>query len=108
MNEQLILTAAEDGRCVDVEVGQTVVIQLKETPTTGYRWTLQTHKADAIEVTDSGWRCPPNAQVGAAGQREFCLLVRGKGRIQLALKLCRQWEGERAAVESHIYTLVAR
>jgi hypothetical protein len=29
MNGQLILTVAEDGGCLDVEAGQTVVIQLK-------------------------------------------------------------------------------
>jgi inhibitor of cysteine peptidase len=102
------LTDTQNGTNVVVEVGQTVVIKLKETPTTGYRWTLQVPEADAVKVTDSNWQPAPDAEIGAAGWRVFCLLIRRKGSIQITLKLYREWEGAEAAIDSRNFTLDAR
>jgi inhibitor of cysteine peptidase len=108
MMDALMLTASDDGAPHEVGVGQTVVIQLTESPSTGYRWTLETSNPNTVEVVDTRWEPSRKAQTGGAGRRVFRIVVRGTGLITLALKLWREWQGEGSVLERRQFTLVSK
>ncbi len=108
MNEPINMTDINDGATKELEVGKTLIIQLNEIPTTGYRWTLQVSDTAAIEVTDRGWQPEHCTGVGGGGHRVFCLAARKKGQFQVNLKLLREWQGEGSVIESHHFTLLTK
>lgn len=94
MPETITLTAADQGVARDAVVGQSVLLQLVETPSTGYRWALEVSHPETIEILATRWVAPAGSGVGAAGMREFHLRTKVPGEIRLSLKLWREWQGE--------------
>jgi inhibitor of cysteine peptidase len=92
MDGTKILACIVNGAVEEVKVGQTVIIQMNEIPTSGYRWTLQVSNAAAVAVTDKGWHQTADAQAGPGGHHEFSLFVREKGVTQVTLKHWREWK----------------
>jgi inhibitor of cysteine peptidase len=106
MPETVSLTAADQGVTRDAVVGESVLLQLAETPSTGYRWALEASPPEAIEMLATRWVTPAGAGVGAAGRREFSLRIKAPGEIRLNLKLWREWLGDSSV--AHRYEFVLR
>ena len=106
MPETITLTAADQGVAQDAVVGQNVLLQLDENPSTGYRWALEASPPEAIEVLATRWVARAGGGVGAAGKREFQLRTKAPGEIRLNLKLWREWLGEASA--THRYEFILR
>ena len=108
MPETIALTAADQGVTRDAVVGQNVLLQLAETPSTGYRWALQASPPEAIEILATRWVAPAGAGAGAAGRREFSLRTKAPGEIRLNLKLWREWQGDSSATHRYEFALRVR
>jgi inhibitor of cysteine peptidase len=82
----IIATQAQDQTTLRVQVGDTVVIRLPESPASGYRWApLQgTPETDDLE---SG-----AGRVGGGAVRVFRFPMRSPGTVTLELGLARSWE----------------
>jgi len=96
----IIATEAENEKRLQARVGDTVLIRLPESPTTGYRWTaLQGTPAsdDFISGSDA---------IGAGGVRVLRFRVKSPGAVTLELVLARSWEkqapAKRFKVELHV------
>lgn len=89
-----VLKCGDQGLASDVTVGETVLLQLAETPSTGYRWSIEASPRDTIEIIESRWIAPDGGGVGAEGKREFRIRIKAPGEIRLGLKLWREWQGE--------------
>jgi predicted secreted protein len=87
------LTQADDGRSVDVDQGDEVVIELPENPITGYRWAVvPTHEPLLSLVrTDSAL---VSGGIGAPSVRAFTFKANVSGSAQIELKNWREWEGD--------------
>jgi inhibitor of cysteine peptidase len=101
------LTQADNGKSVEVKLGDTIVIELDENPTTGFRWAMdQTYDQivtivrDDYTTTDSG--------IGGGGRRTFTLKATHSGTVQFQLKLWRTWEGESSILERFTVTIQVR
>lgn len=108
MSETVTLTMADQGVARDAVVEQNVLLQLEETPSTGYRWTLEASPPEAIEILAIRWVAPTGGGVGAAGKREFSLRTKAPGEIRLSLKLWREWQGESSATSRLEFILRVR
>jgi len=96
----------DNGAHVQVERGAKITIELKENPTTGYRWTIG-GMDDALLAAEGDEFLPPGQKSpGAGGQRRFFFRAKAEGSTALSLVNKRAWERDDKAVS--IYNLVIR
>lgn len=101
----MILSEQDSGQTIDMKVGEVVTVRLKENPTTGYRWTVESargfeHIRDHFEV---GGRA-----IGAAGLRVIQFRMTRIGSYELRMKNWREWEGESSVLARFIVMIVVR
>ena len=99
------LTQSDNGKSIRIRVGNLVVIQLRENPTTGYQWTF--NQSNEQVLTFQGIEYTPSAAtgVGGGGQRVFRFKGEQAGTTELDFKLWRQWQGEQSAIERFTTTV---
>jgi inhibitor of cysteine peptidase len=91
------ITENDDGRTVDVRVGEPIVIELSENATTGYRWAIERYDQETIQDAGSESRYPANL-IGSGGQVSFTFKGKKAGRGEIALKRWREWEGDASII----------
>jgi predicted secreted protein len=67
-------------------------VELPETPTTGYQWSVEQVPAGVEEVSQRFESREPPPVAGGTGRRSFRLRVPVPGRYELAFVLRRPWE----------------
>ncbi|GAB3977603.1 protease inhibitor I42 family protein [Plantactinospora veratri] len=94
---RLELTEVDAGRTYPAAPGDLVVVQLAETPSSGYRWQLDAVDSDVLAPAGDSFR-PEREGWGGVGSRQLRFTVTGVGRTALRLVLLRGWAtGERPA-----------
>jgi inhibitor of cysteine peptidase len=83
----ITLSRADDGRSVELGVGDTVVLRLEENPTTGYQWALDQDSGDVLALRASDDVGSPGSAVGGGGERAFTFTASKAGRATARLKL---------------------
>jgi predicted secreted protein len=100
----MTLTGADRGRRVEVGAGTVVGVRLPETPTTGYRWTVEA--AGGLELV--GDRADPAGAIGGTGARELQFRATAPGSHELRMKQWREWEGEGSVIDRFAVTIVVK
>jgi len=103
--EEIVLTRADRGLVRDAMISQRVLLELEETPSTGYRWAIEISPANAVKILESRWVAPIGTGVGAAGKREFSLRIEQHGEIRLQAKLWREWQGDGSVIQREEFIL---
>ena len=94
------LGIANSGSLVRVGLGDTIVIELDENPTTGYSWEIQRVDAGVLSDPESEFEFESaHGATGAGGRRRFVCHLIGAGRAEPMLVLRRPWEHPEAAVQ---------
>ncbi|ORV45680.1 hypothetical protein AWC02_12195 [Mycolicibacter engbaekii] len=88
----LSLTERDDGRRIDVRVGDTIELRLPENAPAGYRWGVDSLDERLLELTETYGDYP--GATGSAGVACFQLRVRAPGESVLRLDYRRSWEGD--------------
>ena len=91
------LSQTSPSRTVQARVGEDLVLELDENPTTGYTWTAESADADALQLATGSYRAGDGAFAGAAGKRQFHFIATMPGEVQLSFRLARPWEQDAAA-----------
>ena len=104
-NGQLTLTRADHNRAAEVRVGERIVVQLPENPTTGFTWAIDETDRRLLTLDGSAYVAPEMGFIGAKGQRTFQFTARQPGEMTLQLKYWRVWEGDGSVTERFIVTL---
>jgi inhibitor of cysteine peptidase len=89
----MTLTDADNGRTIDLRVGDVVVLRLSESAASGYRWEWEERLEDVVRVVTDAY-APPRHAVGGAGHSQWTLEAARPGTARLRLKQWREWEGE--------------
>lgn len=84
-----MIGAADNGRNVNVRVGDLVVLQLPENPTTGYRWAVET--AGSLTLVADNFAAG-HAGPGGGGVRRLEWRATSPGTQDLLLLQRREWE----------------
>lgn len=74
-----------------VSVGDRVIVQLGESPTSGFRWEVSV-EGGALSLTASDYAEPKPGTVGGQGVRTFTFSAMAPGRSRLVFVLKRRWE----------------
>ena len=105
----IVLTEIDDGRDVDLAVGQFAIIDLFENAGGGYRWTIEqcdTTLLDLTEVLPRQVPSGPGSPVGSGGRARFEVRAKAAGTSTLILRLWRPWQGETSITQR--FTLQVR
>ena len=93
------LTQADNSKTVDVRRGDTIVVQLAENPTTGFRWAADNLDEQVVKPQNDSYSPASGGGVGGGGTRTFTLLAAGAGTAPLRFKLWREWEGDKSITQ---------
>jgi predicted secreted protein len=99
-----VLTAADNGRTVDLHVGDEVSLRLPENATTGYRWAIGFADANLVDINE-GQYVSTSDKMGGGGEAQWLIKAKAAGATSIKLKRWRQWEGESSVVERYETTL---
>jgi inhibitor of cysteine peptidase len=92
----MILSEQDRGRTVEVAEGDIITVRLRENPTTGYRWSVET--TDGLELVGDDFEAGGGA-IGAAGERVLEFRATRPGSHKLRLKNWREWEGDASVID---------
>lgn len=95
---QITLTINESGKTQKAKVGDTIIVQLPENPTTGYRWELK-EIDKAIEPPEIQYKPDEGAQMGGGGTKTFEFKLKSKGTTTIKIINKRSWEPENSAIQ---------
>jgi inhibitor of cysteine peptidase len=106
---EIKLTKNDNGKTVEAQVGESVLIELPENPTTGYVWTIDVKEGTGTaHLSNTGYTSANDLGIGSGGMRTFLVNVRSSGIAPIEMKLRRQWEPEGAAIDSFNVVIKAR
>jgi inhibitor of cysteine peptidase len=98
MSYILVVTQKDNGKTIDLSVGQDFLIQLDENPTTGYRWEVREIDTDLIDRTEDQYSQNLDSETGGGGVRIFKFTTKKTGQDRIQLKHWRTWEGEKSSI----------
>ena len=98
------LTEADNGRTVDLRVGESVRLTLPENATTGYRWAIDRLDRDVVEEAGSEPH-PSGGAIGSGSNVTFDFTAKKAGSGEVALKYWRHFEGDGSVVKRFSFRL---
>jgi len=103
---QIDLDKGDIGRPRSVRTGDTLTLRLDETPTSGYRWELDSHDPAVLQPDGDDFEPPSGDTLGGGGTREFRFKVISSGTSSLKLIRRRPWDAN-SEVEAFETTISA-
>lgn len=79
---------------IAVHKGDTIEIQLEETPTAGYSWEIDNMDTNIFELQSSDYKLYNEGGIGGGGLRTMIFLVDGQGNGRIKLKNAQRWSGD--------------
>jgi inhibitor of cysteine peptidase len=96
--QTITLTKDDNGKTIQSHVGDTVVVQLDENATTGYKWSaVKTPDASILALQNSTYT-PAGNVPGQGGQRQITFLAKSSGTVQLQFKYWRSFVGDSSII----------
>ena len=95
---EIVVTEGDKGRSFQARIGDSIVVRLPETPTTGFRWNAMLSDARVIEAQSDDY-VPDGSAPGSGGLRTFRYLAKAEGVATLNFHLARPWEREPPRLE---------
>ena len=106
--KEVKLNANDNGRQVDLQKGQTLVITLESNPTTGYRWEVVEIEESILRQIGEAEFKPESEALGAGGTETFRFEAVSAGKMPLALVYHRPWEEGVEPLETFSLEVVVR
>lgn len=95
----VVLTDADNNESVAVAEGDTVIVRLASTPSTGYSWTIA-ENVDLILKPEGERYVRGASRPGASGVQEFTFSVIGAGEVPLKMLYQRPWQRSTQAAQA--------
>jgi inhibitor of cysteine peptidase len=102
-----IFTEADNGKSVELRVGDSVALRLYENAATGYRWSFEQLDPAAVDAREDGYTRQSDA-IGSGGDMQWTLEAKAPATTQVKLKLWRSWEGDASVQKRFALTLRIR
>lgn len=100
-----VLTSTDNGRTVELGVGDTIDLALAENPTTGFRWELAALEGGALALAGDRFDPGSGGGIGGGGTRHFALVARKAGQTALSAALQRAWARDQPPLETFSATV---
>jgi inhibitor of cysteine peptidase len=89
---EIVVTEGSNGGALSAKVGDTLIVQLPETPATGFRWASAVADTATVALTGDDFQLGARSGVGGGGLRIFRFATKSPGSTDLKFKLARSWE----------------
>lgn len=106
--KEVKLDANDNGRQVELQKGQTLVITLESNPTTGYRWEVVEIDESILRQMGEAEFKPESEALGAGGTETFRFEATNAGQMALKLVYHRPWEEGQEPLETFSLQVVVR
>jgi inhibitor of cysteine peptidase len=100
-----IATVTNAGQSIELSAGEVLLVQLPETPTSGFRWEIE--PVSGLALLSSSFQPGTSPTAGGGGNRIFELQLLQIGETHLRAKLWREWAGESSIRQRFELTLRA-
>ncbi|HEY4258343.1 MAG: protease inhibitor I42 family protein [Candidatus Udaeobacter sp.] len=97
---EYIFSEKDNGASVEVQCGAKITIELKENPTTGYRWRISSIDEVFLQPECDEFLPPDQTTPGAGGLRRFFFRAKSAGSTALTLISKRAWQRDDQAVNT--------
>jgi len=87
------LSQTDNGKTITLKLGEDVVLQLEENPTTGFRWEFEQRNDEILQLIGTDY-VPHGTGLGRGGERIFRFKASKRGNAHVVLKLWRPWQGD--------------
>lgn len=101
-----IFQVKDNGKTVDIPVGQHFRVVLEENPTTGYRWNLPELDPQCLSLESNEYTPAGGAGIGGGGVRQFEFAVKSPCKITLRLLNKRSWEKDVSPAAAFEITII--
>ncbi len=99
-----IIVEKDNGRTLDIRLGELVRVSLPENATTGYRWAIDHFDQELIEIVATEPHYRSNA-IGSGGEVDFIFKGKQLGVGEIMLKHWRQWQGDSSIISRFQFRL---
>ncbi len=89
------LSGSDNGKTIQVHVGDEVDIALDSNPTTGFQWAIDKSNGSLLALKQSDYSASSNL-IGSGGTQTFKFVAKSAGTVNLQLKYWRSFEGARS------------
>jgi inhibitor of cysteine peptidase len=97
--DDLICDEKDDGRYLEMYAGQRLTIQLKENPTTGYKWSEPRFDEQILTVKTNEFLSPASRGIGGSGLRRFVFVPKRIGETAVSSNNVRPWSPDAPAAK---------
>lgn len=102
---KLVFTEPINGCTISIEKGEEFELQLKENPTTGYIWTVDTLDKNMLSISQIDYKAENTQLLGSGGVRTIRIKTLNPGQTKLKLVMVRPWEKGVAPAKTFELTL---
>ena len=88
----MVVDESADGQSLTLAVGESLMVELAENPTTGFRWTLTSDGAPACAASGESYEADQSTGLGRGGRHRWQFQAAQPGRGTIALSHSRPWE----------------
>jgi inhibitor of cysteine peptidase len=99
------IEVTESSRRLTVREGDRIIVRLRENPSTGYQWQLQS-VSEALELESSDFDAQDSRLAGGGGQRVVVLRAAHPGCGEAELALARSWQPSQPAERWRVEVVV--
>ena len=96
---KVVVNKYDNGKSFDLLKGDTLVIEIPEIPTTGYKWEIEEIDNKVIEFSESIFSISLDSGIGGGGLRKYYFKILSSGMTKIQLSLRRKWESDNSAVD---------
>jgi inhibitor of cysteine peptidase len=105
---EIVVGEGHHGGAVSAKVGDHIVVQLPENPTTGFQWRAEPADPKVIQLQSDEFAQAASGAIGSSGVRTLRYLASGAGDTSVALQLARPWEANAPRSQFKIGVTVSR
>ena len=93
---EVLLTQSDEGKSIQVNPDDYVIVRLTENPTTGYSWAIDRINSEIVSPVASDYAADSHSGIGGGGRRVLAFKAVKAGSSPISLKLWRKWEGDKS------------
>jgi len=103
-----VLTSADDGKTIELKLGDTFTIKLEGNPTTGYNWYVISSDPQIVAQQGDPAFKADTMMVGSGGMVTLTFKALSPGTTTLQLGYLRSWEKDIAPLQTYSLTLIVK
>jgi inhibitor of cysteine peptidase len=88
----ITLSENDNQQHIEIDVDDTIQLQLDESPTTGYRWEITELNKNDVEIISDDFKTNVDKAIGGSGKKMIALKVLRKATGSIKLENRRSWQ----------------